>query len=66
MLFRYSSKLKNKILTLKQCILIKVTKEFSIQFENLIKGQKDSKESSRRELIKTNATIKPKNVREDQ
>ena len=50
---------------LKKCILIKVTTELSIQFKNFIKGQKDSKESSRRELIKTNATIKPKNVRED-
>ena len=39
--------------------------ELSIQFKNFIKGQKDSKESSRRESIKTNATIKPKNVRED-
>ena len=47
----------------------------AIQFKNFIKGQNDSKESSRRELIKktnatikpknANATIKPKNVRED-
>ena len=65
MLFKYSSKIKNKMFIFKKCILIKVTTELSIQFKNFIKGQKDSKESRRRELIKKNATIKPKNVRED-
>lgn len=41
-----------------------VTKELSTQFKNFIKKQMGSKESSRRELVKINATIKPQNVKE--
>ena len=34
MLFKYSSKIKNKMFIFKKCILIKVTTELSIQFKN--------------------------------
>lgn len=69
MLLIYLKFIKNKMFFLKYII---VTKELSTQFKNFIKKQMGSKESSRRESVKINATIKmliwgmlmPQNVKE--